>query len=563
MCSSSTTSTLTNTSISLTLSDLGITPGDDLYTVSISYSDGGPVTTLSPMNATGAGGGGGTNITLSGLSLGSLDLTSYDNVDVRLVGNGHTYTASFNYGQCKTALPLTLVSFTIQANAAAGYNKLIWVTTNESNTSHFLVQRSPDGGSWSNYGLEPSAGNTTSQTTYNFYVPKSNNGINYYYRLRMFDVDGTGTFSSAILSNGSGSGNPSSFCIYTNIEGPTSVCGPALYKVHNADAFVNPLSISAGTGCISTTQAGLVGLLTSSTAGSITVSAASTGCPTTKTVGFCSGASISGAASMCTTASYTVSGLPAGVPFTWTMSPDNLATLSCNNCSPVTLTKIGSGQLTLSATIAGGCSGGTIAVSKTIAVGSPNNLTGTVSTSTGTKTLSTVTFVPVGSVYVSFSWPGVTGITSTQVSGNATGFYGYGNNFSFNIASYGSAQVNITGTGSCGDALMVTRAFAQSGSYGLRASPNPAKSVINVEVTTVADTSLTISSLQSMAKEQAPVATKMYLYNFNTNALVKTWSFQEATLDKYNLSIAGVKAGIYILKMERGSKTTTTKIIVE
>ena len=55
----------------------------------------------------------------------------------------------------------------------------------------------------------------------------------------------------------------------------------------------------------------------------------------------------------------------------------------------------------------------------------------------------------------------------------------------------------------------------------------------------------------------------MYLYDFNTNQLVKQWSYQEADKLNYSLNITDVKSGIYVLRMERDNKTALTKIVVQ
>jgi hypothetical protein len=55
----------------------------------------------------------------------------------------------------------------------------------------------------------------------------------------------------------------------------------------------------------------------------------------------------------------------------------------------------------------------------------------------------------------------------------------------------------------------------------------------------------------------------MYLYDFNTGVLIKQWTYQEMQSTNYNLNIVGVKAGAYVLKMERDNKMSTTKIIVQ
>ena len=55
----------------------------------------------------------------------------------------------------------------------------------------------------------------------------------------------------------------------------------------------------------------------------------------------------------------------------------------------------------------------------------------------------------------------------------------------------------------------------------------------------------------------------MSLYDFNTGILIKQWNFKEMKTSHYDLNIAGVKTGVYLLKMERNNKSTSTKIIIK
>ena len=64
-------------------------------------------------------------------------------------------TYSFYAGQITcSALPLTLISFTA-SSIGGGYTNLNWVTGSESNTSHFIVQRSTNAINWTDNGIEP------------------------------------------------------------------------------------------------------------------------------------------------------------------------------------------------------------------------------------------------------------------------------------------------------------------------------------------------------------------------------------------------------------------------
>ena len=121
-------------------------------------------------------------------------------------------------------------------------------------------------------------------------------------------------------------------------------------------------------------------------------------------------------------------------------------------------------------------------------------------------------------------------------------------------------------------------------SLSLSASPNPATSTINVTVGESEDVSgNTATSLSSTAKTKTASTlsttakqnnsstatssvsgvTNMYLYDFYTNQLIKKWSYQESSSSTYNLNVAEVKRGIYILKMERNNVSSVTKVILQ
>jgi len=94
--------------------------------------------------------------------------------------------------------------------------------------------------------------------------------------------------------------------------------------------------------------------------------------------------------------------------------------------------------------------------------------------------------------------------------------------------------------------------------------PNPANNIINVTISAVADTTVKAARAQATVINKASKKiTRMYLYDFNTNQLVKQWSYQEADKKNYSLNIAEIKSGIYVLKMERNSIVAVTKVKVE
>ena len=91
-----------------------------------------------------------------------------------------------------TILPVDLMAFDAQAlNRQVDVN---WSTASETNSSHFLVERSTDGAYFEPLGSVNAAGNSTSRNDYKFVDPSPVNGLNFY-RLRQVDRDDEFAFS--------------------------------------------------------------------------------------------------------------------------------------------------------------------------------------------------------------------------------------------------------------------------------------------------------------------------------------------------------------------------------
>jgi Secretion system C-terminal sorting domain len=91
-----------------------------------------------------------------------------------------------------TVLPLELLSF--QAQNTEGSNKLTWQTATETNTSHFDIERSPDGKTFEKIGAVKAKG---SNRTYQ-YVDKIGVFSTIYYRLKINDLDGKSEYSKVV-----------------------------------------------------------------------------------------------------------------------------------------------------------------------------------------------------------------------------------------------------------------------------------------------------------------------------------------------------------------------------
>ena len=91
-------------------------------------------------------------------------------------------------------VPLRLLNFDALKNKTTV--QLSWQTTNEINCSHFIVQHSANGTTFSNIG-RVEARNISGNNDYSLTDASPYNGVNFY-RLQMVDIDGKTTYSSII-----------------------------------------------------------------------------------------------------------------------------------------------------------------------------------------------------------------------------------------------------------------------------------------------------------------------------------------------------------------------------
>ncbi|MBX2982735.1 MAG: hypothetical protein KF843_08685 [Flavobacteriales bacterium] len=87
-----------------------------------------------------------------------------------------------------TTLPVELIS--LEATARKPEIDVTWTTATEQNSSHFIVERSPDNGTFTPIGTMAAAGNTQFRRDYHFVDVAPHKGVNYY-RLQQVDLDGT------------------------------------------------------------------------------------------------------------------------------------------------------------------------------------------------------------------------------------------------------------------------------------------------------------------------------------------------------------------------------------
>jgi trimeric autotransporter adhesin len=143
-------------------------------------------------------------ITISNALLGNYISNSTEIEDPRsYISNYNANTASdhlpvytrFNFA---VALPVTLTKFNAQPK---GSEVLVtWTTANELNSSHYVVERSVDGRSFTAIGTVNASGYIISSVNYQLIDPSPLHGLNYY-RLKQVDVDGKYAYSATVTVN--------------------------------------------------------------------------------------------------------------------------------------------------------------------------------------------------------------------------------------------------------------------------------------------------------------------------------------------------------------------------
>ena len=121
------------------------------------------------------------------------DIIGHNTLDAAantVMANGlSSFTGIYTLTSALTALPLELLAFTAQCKD--GKTSLQWITANEENTKHFVVQKSMDGNIWLEAETVPAKENTL-QHTYSVMITDNSAG---FFRLKMEDKDGRYTFS--------------------------------------------------------------------------------------------------------------------------------------------------------------------------------------------------------------------------------------------------------------------------------------------------------------------------------------------------------------------------------
>lgn len=279
---------------------------------------------------------------------------------------------------------------------------------------------------------------------------------------------------------------------------------------------------------------------------------------------FSSSATISGNSALCSSSTYSINGLLAGQSVTlWSLSNPSIATLSATSGNSTTLTKIGDGSVTLTATITNSCSQ-TTTKPITIYAGSgnvPGTISGPASVATGALVTYSVASVPGATSYLWYlpypydtltnfnysgqRWQKLTSSSSARTIQVYTGLGGISGLIQVmavnGCGTSGARTLNVAHGGSGGG---TPRMSNPDKSTGIKIYPNPTTNIINVELDQSIKTDSNIKAILYDSK-----GTEIQLIEI-INSTAKIY-------------VEDLPTGIYILSLSIDGKIESHKIYVE
>lgn len=127
-------------------------------------------------------------------------------------------------------LPVELINFAAEIND--GVVLLKWQTATETNNRGFDIERKEENTNWNKIAFIAGAGTTSEVTNYSYQDQSALNGVNYEYRLKQLDYDGTYTYSNTILAN---STLPNNYFLYQNYPNPFNPETKISYQISSSE----------------------------------------------------------------------------------------------------------------------------------------------------------------------------------------------------------------------------------------------------------------------------------------------------------------------------------------
>ena len=255
--------------------------------------------------------------------------------------------------------------------------------------------------------------------------------------------------------------------------------------------------------------------------------------------------SISGDNIFCTTSTnYTIPSLPAGATVQWSVTPSGIATPNTPGGTQTTLTRNGSGVITLIATISNACGSPIIITKQNIVVGtSPVVITAQKTSAVGEPTTYLFTATPIAGDNYAWYVSGI--VNNPQQTGTS-------NQFDWYFPCRNTRSVYCIATNLCGN--VTSNSISETGecirANNYTVSPNPATSTVTVFVT------------QSAQSESGSTITfdEVRIYDQQGN-LKKAQKANKA--QQSQLNIADLISGVYVIQITDGSYTEKQQLIIQ
>lgn len=272
-----------------------------------------------------------------------------------------------------------------------------------------------------------------------------------------------------------------------------------------------------------------------------------------------SSGSISGNATICTTRTYTFTGLLAGQSLNWSLSNSTAGTLSTTSGTPTIFTKTGGGAVTLTATISNTCGQ---SYTKTLAlfVGSPpafSIVRASNETCDGIKYHYVPFEIPNRNPLITYTFniASIPGVTVTQTSWTYNG--NIQNVLVFPKTYVGPVDFSVSTTNSCGNfSVFAEEEINSCSGLGLRLSnpiqqftvfPNPANDVVTIQLT----------DQENKPEKDATISGELF------DIIGQSKSKVQISKNKATFSVRELKKGIYVLKIYINDQVENHQIVIE
>jgi hypothetical protein len=273
---------------------------------------------------------------------------------------------------------------------------------------------------------------------------------------------------------------------------------------------------------------------------------------------------ISGVSTVCNSSTYTVQNIASGYAVsTWTSSNTGVANINTTGL----LTKVSNGLVTVRASISQGCA--SYFATKSVYVGTPNQLSGTYSFGTFTYPIS----IPSTGIGVSSSTPSIyfnlrqedpnaTTNWSTTSSGGSSSFSNNGLNSSLFLSGGAYRNLSCFSSNSCGVSPTVTfNCYNYSSGFRMSTFPNPASAELNVSAEEVLNEEDALSLIKNQQLLLTDDIKKIDLKLFdNKSKQVLSGKFSDK---KIKFDTQKVPNGEYFLHIGEGEYKVIKRIIIQ